>query len=353
MHISINMMKYPVLIWLLLVFRPGYAQEGTGFFGIDYRVQSVEPATAGVLAHILTAPYKEEKQKVRAIFSWIAYHIEYKTKKLDANYNIPAKTVHLQPMDSGTQYSANEYVAELVLSKQSAVCEGYARLFKTLCDDAGIQSVLITGYARGDMHHFGKSFISNHYWNAVYVDSAWHLIDVTWASGYFTYFSKEFIKHFDDDYFFTPPEIFARDHFPDDLQWTLLKSPQAPEEFNNSPFKQRAFIKYRIISFQPLKGVIEASVGDTIRFSLESADSGRDNHIAADTVSLDSSMLSKYESVVFLEPLVLGEKIIYEYIVNSTRVEWVHLLYNHDTVLRYKLKFKKAKSDPESNWKTF
>ena len=334
-------MRYPFLIWTLLVFRPGFAQESQGFSGIDYRVQSIQPATAAALAQTLTAPYPQEKQKVRAIFSWIAYSISYRAKKTEPRYETAAKSAVLRPIDTASLNSANDYVAEIVLSKLSAVCEGYARLFNTLCEHAGIQSVLITGYARGDMNHIGRNFTSNHYWNAVFVDSAWRLVDVTWASGYFTYYSNEFIKHFDDFYFFTPPDLFARDHFPDDLRWTLLADPPFPEEFHNSPFKQRAFVKYHILSFFPRKGVVEAAPGDTLLFSIESSDTARDKRVATDTASLDSSMSAAYRSVVFLEPLLTGNKMTYRYIVSDPGVEWIHLLYNKDILLRYRLKYKK------------
>jgi transglutaminase/protease-like cytokinesis protein 3 len=336
-------MKYPVLILFFFGFNISFAQRSVSLNEIDYQVQSIEPAPAADLAYTLTSTYPTEIQKVRAIFSWIAEHIEYKVKKSNSKVFSPAKFTLLKPIDSINVSSADEYVAEIVLRNQSGVCEGYARLFKTLCDYAGIRSVLVTGYARGDMNRVGQKFFSNHYWNAVFADSAWHLLDVTWASGYFTYYGSEFIKHFDDYYFFTPPDLFIRDHFPDDLQWTLLNDPPAPDEFSNSPFKQRAFIKYNIVSFSPKKGFITASVGDTIRIDLETTDALADKRKAVDTASLDSNMLSKYSSVVFLQPVVEGKKIKYEYPVTSANVEWLHIMYNNDVILRYKLKIKKDK----------
>ncbi len=336
-------MKYCLLILLLISATIIFAQQNIGFSEIDERVRSIEPASAFDLAQKLTAPYSTQAQKVRAIFSWIAEHVEYKARH-SANKNYSSqKKILLKPIDSVVVNSADEFVAETVLRNLSAVCEGYARLFKTLCDYAGIQSVLITGYARGNMNHIGTRFFSNHYWNAVFVDSAWHLIDVTWASGYFTYYGSNFIEHFDDFYFFTSPEIFIRDHFPDDLQWTLLAAPSAPEEFYNSPFKQRSFIKYNITSIIPAKGIIETAIGDTLNFTLQTSDADADKRKSADTASLDSNMLAKYPSVVFLQPEIIGKKIKYTYIVSSADMEWLHLIYNGDIILRYELKVKKDK----------
>jgi hypothetical protein len=334
--------------WITILFLAAvyncFGQHSYNLNKIDDDVLSIEPASPADLVHSLTAPYSTDLQKVRAIFSWVAEHIDYKTKKT-VRKNPSTKRTLLKPIDSVVVNSADEFVAETVLRNQSGVCEGYARLFKTLCDYAGIKCVLITGYARGDMNHIGTKFFSNHYWNAVYVDSAWHLIDVTWASGYFTYYGGEFVKHFDDYYFFTSPELFINDHFPDDLEWTLLPNPPSPEEFRNSPFKQRSFVKYNIISFAPGKGNIETALGDTLRFEIQISDAEPNTKKFADTASLDSDMLAKYSSVVFLQPEIDGKKIKYEFIVSAENIKWLHLMYNNDVILRYKLNIKKGKQN--------
>jgi hypothetical protein len=334
-------MKRSVAILFLVTVYNCFAQKNYNLNKIDNDVSSIEPAPPADLVHSLTAPYSTDVQKVRAIFSWIAEHIVYKTKKTVIKSPVSTQRNRLKPIDSVIVNSANEYVAESVIRNQATVCEGYARLFKTLCDYAGIRSVLITGYARGDVYHFGAKFNSNHYWNAVYVDSAWHLIDVTWASGYFTYYSDEFVRSFDDQYFFTPPELFIKDHFPDDLQWTLLPDPPIPEEFYHSPFKQKSFTKYNITSYAPVTGVIHTYVGDTLKFGIKTTDPETDKQKIADTASIDSNMLLKYSSVIFLQPVMTDKICRYNFIVSSENIKWIHLMYNNDVVLRYRLEIKK------------
>lgn len=340
----INRLAICVFVSLKLIISPynGFSQQLLSFNDIDNQVQSIEPSPAPELAFSLTKNYFTESQKVRAIFSWIAQHIEYKTRKTIRRKSVTNIKL-LKPLDSINVNSADEYVAESVIRNQSGLCEGYARLFKTLCDYAGIQSVLITGYARGDMYHVSTKFVSNHYWNAVFVDGDWHLLDVTWASGYFTYDNQDFVKHFDDYYFFTEPRKFILDHFPDDLSWALLKDPEAPEEFHNSPFKQRNFIKYNINYYSPSKGIISASVGDTLNFELKTLDADGDKRKAVDTASMDSTMRLKLSSVVFLDPEIAGNTIRYHFIVSSGIEQWVHLIYNNDIILRYKLEIKKPR----------
>ncbi|HLX92479.1 MAG TPA: transglutaminase domain-containing protein [Puia sp.] len=316
------------------------AQESVSLSKIDSRVQFVDPAPPAELAQRLVAGYPSETERVRAIFSWIAEHIVYRTKRTSIKPGVTSNKYLLKPIDSVTVYSANDYVAESVIRTQLAVCEGFARLFKTLCDYAGIKCVLVTGYARADPIHLGKRFFSNHYWNAVFADSAWRLVDVTWGSGYFTYYGDEYIKHFDDYYFFTPPELFARDHFPDDLQWTLLPEPPVPDEFYQSVFKQRSYVKYDIVFFSPTRGMLHANVGDTLRFSVQVGNAEKDRAKISDTAAIDSNMMTKYSSTCFLEPAIIGNLARYEYVVSSDNIKWIHLMYNHDVILRYRLDIK-------------
>jgi hypothetical protein len=56
-------------------------------------------------------------------------------------------------------------------------------------------------------------------------------------------------------------------------------------------------------------------------------------------------MLAKYSSVVFLQPEIDGKKIKYEFIVSAENIKWLHLMYNNDVILRYKLNIKKGKQN--------
>jgi hypothetical protein len=230
-----------------------------------------------------------------------------------------------------------------------AVCNGYARLFKTLCDYAGVRAEVVTGYARTNGVSQGGRFRSNHTWNAVYIDSAWHLLDVTWASGYTTY-ADEFVKRYDDYYFLTPPEQFIRTHYPDDLQWSLLQNPPTLHEFNNAPFKLSTFVKYRINGYKPTSGIVAAAIGDTLQFELDPADVERDKKIAADDRFDSTALALAPPSWAFLKPdtAVNGRKISYTYTVATAGVEWLHILYNNDVIMRYKLSIQpKKEAEPE------
>jgi hypothetical protein len=306
--------------------------------------------TVADLSEKLTAALPSEREKVSAIFHWITSHIAYRVKPgKQAVIGAASRRNTLEPVeDLSPLKPLNERVAETVLEKRVAVCDGYARLFTTLCDHAGIRSEVIIGYARTSANRQAGRFAVNHYWNAVMIDNHWYLLDATWASGYLSRDGSEFIRDYDPRYFLTPAKVFIRDHYPDDARWTLLPDAEVPEEFRSSPFRLKSFSKYRISSFYPSLGVIETFVGDTIRLQLETAvtEAGRD--IVPDLL-IDSALFTHSPSWVFLRPehtapVQLAQLYTYTYTIASPEVAWLYLLYNDDLVLRYKLNVKKRGS---------
>ncbi len=342
-------MKNVAVILLLMFANIAIAQQRqVSFSEIDERVKSIEPAPAPQLAYTLTKDYSADKEKLRSIFSWIAEHISYRVKKRYKNATRNSNYTSQLIFTDTTQWkSGNDMVAETVLLNQSAVCDGYARLFKTLCDYAGLRSVVITGFARGDYSRQLK-LRCNHSWNAVYIDSSWQLLDVTWASGYTNYSGDEFIKRYDDTYFLTAPDHFIQDHFPDDLRWTLMEKPSLPAEFSKSPYKNKSFSKYKISSYLPATGIIEAAIGDTIQITMETADPLADSKMTSDTITaFDSSLQKINAAVAFLQPDSTDKnKLHYSFYVENNNTDWLSLMYNHDMVLRYRLKVKKEKEKP-------
>jgi transglutaminase-like putative cysteine protease len=319
-----------VLICLLLSGRLAFSQEDPG-----------------ELAQRLTRNCQTEKEKVTAIFNWITENIAYRVRSpqkaaIIGKHSLKYVKSYEEPGDTGPLKPLNERIGITVLKNREATCEGYANLFKTLCDYAGIRSSIVAGYAR-PLFYKPRTFGVNHKWNAVLIDGNWHLLDATWASGYVTRYGNEFVKEYDPAYFLSKPEEFIRDHYPDDIRWTLLPDTKVPPEFNSSPFQQKSFNKYSIVSFYPSKGVIEATVGDTIRLELATADAAKDKVISPDML-VDSTIFSTSGAWVFLKPSIniLGTEAItnkHSYILPVTKpgIEWVYLLYNEDMVLRYKV----------------
>jgi transglutaminase/protease-like cytokinesis protein 3 len=301
---------------------------------IDRKILKIPVSPPAILASHLIAGMETEWGKVRAIFRWITANISYKGKESTK------KNLKLLNDEDTVFYSLDERIACSVLENKVAVCEGYARLFKTLCDYAGIRSEIIHGYARNGTKF--KRFGINHSWNAVMIDNNWKLIDLAWASGYITDNGKVFVHELDEQYFLPSPARFIIDHYPDDLQWTLMDDPPLMPEFRYSPFKQRSFVKYKFTEYSPAKGIIEAVPDELIKIELKTSDILRDRQIGADPF-LDTSIYRTSNTILLIPSEINGNKIVYHYCVNSLTVEWLYILYNDDVVLRYRLEVRKSK----------
>lgn len=339
-------MKIVLTIFLLLSAGFVFSQsQAISFHRIDNSIQSIDSKDPATLSRLLTEPFNTEKEKVRAIFRWITENIGYyrNVSKPSRNNAASRYMVYEDEDDTGELKALTERVALRVLQYRKTHCEGYARLFKSLCDHAGISAEIITGYARTDMNRMESSFRSNHSWNAVRIDSAWYLLDATWASGYITMFSGDFVKKYDDYYFLTDPSEFIKHHLPDDVRWTLLDDPPALYEFRYTPFKQRSFIKYNIRDYYPSKGIVQASVGDTLVFELETAVPYKNIFIAPDSL-WDSAAIIYSPFYAYIRPgsFLTGNKTRYVYPVESDRVKWIYIMYNNDAVLRYRLNVRTA-----------
>ncbi len=319
------------------------AQKNQNFnqFAAGAEADAAEP-----LAYKLTGQLTADKQKVMAIINWITENIAYQVHPW-TNRPLKYKTSKFSVEDPSDTASVlkplNERIADLVIRRGEAYCDGYARLFTTLCDFSGIQSVVITGYSRTGMDKAGNKFRSNHTWNAVRIDSVWHLLDVTWATGFTTYSGNEFVRRYDDQYIFTPPGRFINDHYPEDLQWTLLSQPPELKEFNISPFKQQGFVRTKITSYKPEKGLLNVAKGDTVYFEMETNYHQGEKEISDtfvdDNQTIQQLNIQQQINWANIAPsLTEPGKIFFRYIVQSEKIEYVNLFLNDHIIMRYRLK---------------
>jgi hypothetical protein len=188
----------------------------------NYAINAPPSAEASIqsLAAYLVKPWKNEREKARSIFRWIAENIDYNVEGLfTGNYG-------------------NMNSKDLLKSRKS-VCDGYSDIFQSLATEAGLESARVSGWGKGYGYQPGKKFndSSNHAWNAVKINGSWYLIDCTWGAGYINE-DKKYVRKFDDHYFMTPPSEFIFDHFPDNSSWQLLNNP-----FSKSEFEQRVYVK--------------------------------------------------------------------------------------------------------------
>jgi hypothetical protein len=329
-------MKYLLFIFLVLSGSAVKAQSYAGYGRVDSYVRNLDAPTMDSLARLLVQPFATDEQKARAIYSWIAFHISYNTFILRGSERMGNRYA-TEVYDTSLQWkSAVEMTALKAFTRRIAVCDGYAKLFKTLCDYAGVKAEIVTGYARGYADS-ERHFRSNHSWNAVKIDSTWHLVDVTWGSGYVT-FGNKYIPNLDDHYFLTKPGIFYEDHIPEDLRWSLIGQWPVFPEMKKTPFRYKSYVKYTISNFFPATGVLDVSRGDTLHFQLQVKDFQKDRKISPDPF-IDSADLASSPDITYLRPTEeKNGRVHYTVVVDDPSLAWVTLLYNDDAVLRYRIR---------------
>jgi hypothetical protein len=172
------------------------------------------------LVAFVTSTFTSPAERVRAFYTWIALNILYDKDLLD-HYRL-SSSLSLQSLSSQrTQHP------DTVLKYRLAVCEGICQLMNSCCEKAGIRSRMIGGITRLENVVDEKLL---HTWNAVQIDSTWKLLDITWSGGHIN-LKGEYVRKFNDRYFFRPPVEFIVDHWPLDAMWQLLERPVSKKEF--------------------------------------------------------------------------------------------------------------------------
>ncbi|KAM4694395.1 kyphoscoliosis peptidase-like [Discoglossus pictus] len=185
-----------------------------------------------------------DQEKIRAIWIWICYHIEYDIAGL--------KNKALRSTDPSE-----------ILRTRKGVCAGYSSLFEKMCNIAGVQCKTIIGYAKGAGYEVGQNFSdTNHAWNMVYLEKGWHLLDSTWGAGCVNESRSNFRFKYNEFYFLTHPSLFIEDHFPEQKESQLLVPHVSLKQFERNVCHSSQFYNLGLLSSQPDKGVIETENGN-------------------------------------------------------------------------------------------
>ena len=225
------------------------------------------------LSSELTYSLETDLDKSRAIFKWITENIAYDYKAVNRNKK-PKRFRCKDKSDCDRErFDFENRRLHKIIVRGKAVCAGYSGLFQRLCEYAGIQSGIVSGYIKNDPSHVGRMGVLDHAWNVIKIDTGYYFVDATWAAGYCVREKgklKRFIKKFDDFYWLTPQEKLCMDHYPADKIWQE-KVIIDKETFKSQPYVVNSFIpKTEIVT--PKIGLITVSVGDTIRFNVRYAD---------------------------------------------------------------------------------
>ncbi len=239
------MIKKVIPVLFLLFFAvPVWA---AGYASVDSRARNTPfkyTETIPKLVEYLTKPYRnDEEKKARVIFAWIVYHIDYDMYQVRASDEMVAKKN--SRIRKGLPRAPNIFEAWL------GVCGDIAELYQKMATEAGLEAVVIGGFADTPKVTRKTFEGAGHAWNAVKIDGEWQLLDATWSisamgqvyqniksdSAYERAIEKRkksFNKKrketnnrkIDGSWFLTKPGEFIKTHYPDNPNWQLLKNPK-------------------------------------------------------------------------------------------------------------------------------
>jgi hypothetical protein len=214
--------------------------ERSPFNVIDAYMRHCPAASERSIADIATyinRSARTDLEKARAVYVWMTDNVFYN----DAGYNAGL-------------YGDNS--AENVLRTRVAVCAGFANLFTEIAIKTGIETVTITGYAKGIGYSEGDQFDgTNHAWNAVKIDGAWRIYDATWGQGAASVDGRGRIKSvnkFDEQWFNVDPKHSVFTHLAQFPNENFLAQNISLAEFERLPNFQPKVLQYGFISADEL-----------------------------------------------------------------------------------------------------
>ncbi|MBP5160680.1 MAG: hypothetical protein ILP11_01335 [Alphaproteobacteria bacterium] len=181
------------------------------------------------LVHYLTEPFDSDKQKARALLSWIVYHIDYDDAQYQAYKKLTYKTKR------GNQRFVKDWNTGDICVTRVGMCRDIAELYQRMLLMAGLDASVVTGDVdRGP-----------HAWTAVKIDGKWLFVDPTWAMRGKKYIDsnetqsvqghKHMVKQrqkgdkaalrkregrsIADEWFLVSPQKMKQTHKPDDARW--------------------------------------------------------------------------------------------------------------------------------------
>lgn len=175
--------------------------------------------------------------RVKALHDWVTDRIAY---------NAPSLKLPRIPQTDAE--------AEPVFRSRKGVCAGYARLMQELGKATGDKIVYVVGDARSQSSPMEAE---GHAWNAVEINGGWYLIDATWDAG--SVGDDKFTKRYSTDYLFTPADVFAVQHFPDQAKWQLLAQPIDRTAFFRRPVLSPSFFARGLTLKTPDRSQVSAA----------------------------------------------------------------------------------------------
>jgi transglutaminase/protease-like cytokinesis protein 3 len=295
------------------------------FKKVDARVLNYPKtiSSADELASLINTDFETELEKSRAIFTWIALNIKYDIEEFEQSKSIT-------PSDFLSESGkSKDEIIQNTLGKNKAVCSGYSGLFATLCKLCGIKCVNLSGVAKTTIADIGQyPETSNHSWNAIKIKRKWHLVDVTWAAGYFSN-SNDYVSEFNPIWFMTPPERFYLKHYPEDRSKLLVK--RSKKDFQKLPLFYSNFLDFDIEILEPETGIIEKVKQQQIKFTIKTTEDPNGFYYK----------LPNGKHITAMQLVNDGEYYSCVLPITAQTNGIISIYYNNQAIVKYKLHLKK------------
>jgi len=192
-------------------------KSSSSFFSTKYKLF----INSGELPNYLEDEFRSKDQVELAIRQIEKVKEQAKSGVFGSDYEM-LKKIHDWIIDYMTYDTSSNQKATVYggLIEKRGVCEAYARIYKILLDELGIENILVTGTATNS-----SGATENHMWNYVKINGNWYAVDVTWddpiiiGNGvltdelkhrYFLVGSQEFFKNHTEKLTISPSmKIFA------------------------------------------------------------------------------------------------------------------------------------------------
>lgn len=287
-----------------------------------------------LLAHKLTNDLETDVEKFRAIYTWVCHNVK-------GDYAIDSEVTHQREEladDPEAFLKWNKAYKRIVyknlLERKRTMCTGYSYIIKELCQLANIECVIVNGYGRTVSVNIESLEMVNHSWNAVKLNNKWYLCDATWSSGYFDDKNK-FVPDYNEGYFLAAPELFAKNHYPEDLQWALTDAID-DKEFVTSPLVYCEMYKYGINPIRPNVLNLTVKRNESVKFTYETF-----MDLTNRSVELIHYVGNKEKKFRLDNVKKSGDFISFNHKFDSRGVYDVHLKVDNDIVVSYTIKVKK------------
>lgn len=315
---------YTFILFLVSV-ASAYSQDYTK---VDAVVRAYPNSFASVdkFAERINKDFTSNEEKARALFTWMAINIKYDVVAYREGVKPKPYTYRTQEEKEAIQKRLKEELAEKTLKTKKGVCQGYATLYSEVGAKTGLEVVLIPGTTKAYPTDIGKEQGSDkHLWNAVKINGKWKLVDVTWGAGTVSGNPIKFEFNFNDKYFFSDPEMFFLNRFPEDKQWLLTDKTE--KDFADLPlYYGNCFMEgYEFVS--PTLGIFTNKKSDVITFAVKNLKPG-DRIVYA---------FSKTKAFKEVQPVTEGDVSKFEVELGDNSSGYLTIFINQKSIVAYKI----------------